>query len=236
VSQCIILLFFLPGTEFVNRQVRTYLQQQNIKIIHPSSEKKAAIVERFNKTFQGLIYRYLTHNQTTTYVDKLARLLQTYNLRQHRTIKMTPEDAELPERQALVLGAHNAHYTKIAGKRKKPKYAVGERVLIKSLPSNRFHRGYQQSFKPEQFEIAEVHTRMPIPMYILKSLNDNELISGGFYAEELQVIKGDVFKVEAVLEERKRGGKRQLLVKWVGFDSSHNSWIDAGDVVRTYQN
>ena len=132
MSQCIILLFFLPGTEFVNRQVRTYLQQQNIKIIHPSSEKKAAIVERFNKTFQGLIYRYLTHNQTTTYVDKLARLLQTYNLRQHRTIKMTPEDAELPERQALVLGAHNAHYTKIAGKRKNPSTQWVNACLLKA--------------------------------------------------------------------------------------------------------
>ena len=149
---------------------------------------------------------------------------------------MTPAEAELPENQARVLNAHNEHFTKIAGKRKKPKYKVGERVLVKSLPSNRFHRGYQQSFNTEQFEIEEVKTNMPIPMYILKSLNNQEVIEGGFYAEELQPIKGDVFKVETVLGERVRRGKKQILVKWVGYNETHNQWIDATNVVENYTN
>lgn len=228
-------IFFDRGPEFVNRIVRLYLQEKNIKFIHPSSEKKAAIIERFNKTLQGLIYRYLTQNQTETYLNRLGFLMISYNSRRHRTVKMAPEDAELPERQHLVLAAHNAHYTKIAGKRKKPKYAVGERVLVKNLPSNRFHRGYHPTFNSEQFEIVSVKTNMPIPMYILKSLNTNEIIEGGFYAEELQPIKGDVFKVETVLGKRRRGGKNQILVKWVGFNDTHNSWIDEGNVAHTFQ-
>lgn len=147
---------------------------------------------------------------------------------------MSPSDAELPQNQASVLAAHNAHYAKIAGKRKKPKFKVGERVLIKSLPTNRFHRSYEKSFRDEQFEVEEVRTRMPIPMYILRSLDDGELISGGFYAEELQRVRGDVYKVEQVLRERRRRGRRELFVKWVGYGEEHNSWIPAENVERTY--
>lgn len=189
-----------------------------------------------NKTLQTLIYKYLTHNQTHTYLDRLEYLVQTYNTRIHRTVKMSPSDAELPQNQAMVLNAHNAHYTKIAGKRKKPKFQVGDHVLVKSLPTNRFHRSYQKSFRDEQFEVAEVKTNMPIPMYILRSLDDGELISGGFYSEELQRIRGDVYKVQEVLRERRRGGRRELFVSWVGFGPEHNSWIPAENVERVYEN
>ena len=163
--------------------------------------------------------------------------MQTYNNRRHRTIKMTPREAEMSENQKLVLSAHNDHYTKIASKRKKPKHAVGEHVLVKSLPTNRFHRGYDRSFRDEHFEIVEVKTNMPIPMYILKSLNTNDIIEGAFYAEELQEVKGNVFKIEKVLRRRKHKGKNQIFVKWLGWDDSHNSWIDAdNDVVTRYEN
>ena len=54
-------------------------------------------------------------------------------------------------------------------------------------------------------------------------------IKGGFYTEELSKTKyPDVYLVEKVL---KRKGKK-LYVKWLGFDSSHNSWINEKDVVK----
>lgn len=227
-------VFFDRGNEFKNRLVRGYLRAEGIQLVHPSSEKKAAIIERFNKTFQTLIYRFLTHNQTETYIHHLDDLLLSYNERKHRTLKyMSPSAAELDHNQAQVLAAHNERYAKIASKRKKPRYKVGDRVLVKSLPTNRFHRGYHHSFRNEHFEIVEVKTRMPIPMYILKSLNQGDVIQGGFYAEELQKIKGEVFKIQ-VLGERMYRGKKQLLVHWIGFDDTHNQWIDETDVVEKY--
>lgn len=220
----------LAGTEFKNKLVTKYLQKEQIKMIHPSSEKKAAIVERCNRTFQGIMYKFLTHYQTSTYLNELQSLVDSYNTRRHRTIKMTPTEGELAENQHSLLQAHNEHFTKISSQRKKNKYVVGERVLIKSLPSSRFHRGYQKSFNDEQFEIVQVKTNMPIPMYILKSLNDGQRVEGGFYAEELQPIKGDVFKME-VLNKRKYRGKNQFFVKWIGYDDTHNQWINEEDLV-----
>ena len=227
-------IFFDRGTEFKNRLVSNYLQSRGIEMVHPSSEKKAAIVERFNKTLQGLMHRYMTENNTKRYHNVISDILISYNNRGHRTLKyMSPLEAEQDDNQELVLNAHNERYSKLANTRIKPKYDVGERVLVKNLPTNRFHRGYQRSFRDEQFEIIEVLTNMPRPRYILKSLNKGDVIKGGWYAEELQPVKGDVFKIE-VLKRRKYKGKQQLFVRWIGFDDTHNQWIDADAVEQTY--
>ncbi|XP_031785817.1 uncharacterized protein LOC116417300 [Nasonia vitripennis] len=49
----------------------------------------------------------------------------------------------------------------------------------------------------------------------------------GFYEQELLKAKyPDVYLVQKVL--KKRG--KQVYVKWLGFDSSHNSWIDKTEI------
>ena len=55
-----------------------------------------------------------------------------------------------------------------------------------------------------------------------------------FYSQELQkVIKdNDVYKVENVLSSRKKAGKKQFLIKWLGYPEKFNSWIDAENIVR----
>ena len=63
-------------------------------------------------------------------------------------------------------------------------------------------------------------------VYYLKDYQ-NELVSGGFYEQELLKVKHpDVYLVEKVI--KKRGD--QVYVKWLGFDNSHNSWIDKNDL------
>jgi hypothetical protein len=65
------------------------------------------------------------------------------------------------------------------------------------------------------------------PYYYLKDSNGEE-IKGTFYEQEMQKTKHpDVLLVEKVL--RKKGDK--VYVKWRGFDSSHNSWVNKDDVV-----
>ena len=53
------------------------------------------MVERFNRTLKGRMYRYFTPNQTKRWVDVLQDLVANYNTSYHRTIKMTPEEAML---------------------------------------------------------------------------------------------------------------------------------------------
>ena len=39
-----------------------------------------------------------------------------------------------------------------------------------------------------------------------------------------------VYKIEKILEEKGRGKNKQYLVKWLNFDTKHNSWIPAKNI------
>lgn len=221
------------GSELKNQHVKRMLQNKGIKLLFPSSPIKAGVVERVNRSLQNLIYKCMTENETRKYVDKLTGLVQTYNARIHRKIKMSPDDAELDVNELAVRDAHNIHYTNVLHKKKKPKYKINDVVRIKLL-GNKFQRGYEEQFSRETFKVVEVKINMPIPMYILQSLNSDEIISGGFYSNELQKIKTDIFKVEKVLKRRIRKGVPQIYVKWLDYDNRHNSWTDEANVTDIY--
>lgn len=62
--------------------------------------------------------------------------------------------------------------------------------------------------------------------HLLQDYN-GEKIKGSFYDHEMVKVKyPDVFLIEKVI--RRKGNK--LLVKWLGFDDSENSWIDKNDL------
>ena len=49
-----------------------------------------------------------------------------------------------------------------------------------------------------------------------------------FYEEELQkVIETDnMYRIERVLKKRKRNGKFQYFVKWMGYPDKFSSWVN----------
>ena len=57
--------------------------------------------------------------------------------------------------------------------------------------------------------------------YVISDLNNNE-ITGTFYVKELQKTNQHEFKIEKVIKIK--GNK--LYVKWKGYDSSFDSWIE----------
>ena len=62
---------------------------------------------------------------------------------------------------------------------------------------------------------------------VINDLNGEEII-GTFYEKELQKTNQQEFRIEKVI--KRKGDK--LYVKWKGYDSSFNSWIDKKDLVR----
>ena len=60
----------------------------------------------------------------------------------------------------------------------------------------------------------------------LKDYQDHP-VSGDLYQQELLKAKyPDIYLVEKVI--KKKGSK--IFVKWLGFDNTHNSWIEKKDI------
>lgn len=221
------------GTEFTNRVFKNFCTENNIKLINPQASIHAAFIERFNRTLQMLIYKYMTDNETNRYIDVLQKLVETYNRRKHRMIGMTPTDAEMNKNnEHLQLNViQSKQHEKI--KRKQPKYKIGSYVRI-AKQKGKFARSYDEQMMREIFKIKSINTSKPIPLYNITNFDGTEDIVGGFYEFELVPIVTSTYRIEKVIKKRKVGGKTQLFVKWKGFGNEHNSWIDEENVERVF--
>jgi hypothetical protein len=69
-------------------------------------------------------------------------------------------------------------------------------------------------------------------VYELEDLN-RKLIHGRFYNEELthvRITKRTTFKIGKILSTSVRRGILEYLVRWKGYDSDFDSWVNAASV------
>ena len=105
---------------------------------------------------------------------------------------------------------------------KNPKSKVGDYVRI-SKYKNIFAKGYTSNCSEEIFVIKKVKNTVPWT-YVINDLNGEKII-GTFYEKELQKTNQQEFRIEKVIKEK--GDK--IYVKWKGYDSLFNGWIDKKD-------
>lgn len=229
------------GTEFRNQQVQDVLASRNVRWEGAIGTSKACMAERANKTLQNLIYKYINNREGHRYIDALPDLVRSYNTRGHRTLKgMSPAEADLPANEAAVAAIHHQRYEKMgrqrASRQRNARFKVGDLVRIKTDPTklSSARRAYAQQFHGEYFRITRINRTLPIPMYYLRSLDTDEHIEGGLYAEHLQRVRGNVWLIERVHRREMRRGVPWIFVKWLWFGPRHSEWIREDAVTRAY--
>ena len=201
------------GTEFYNRQVKTLLETYKVHLYSTFSEKKASICERFNRTLKNNMWKQFSVQGSYKWIRILPELMQCYNNRVHRSIKMKPIDVSIEQEDTLVK-LLNRNKLKF----RKPKFKVGDHVRI-SKYKGIFEKGYTPNWGVEIFTVNAIQKTKPVT-YKIKDYR-NEVLEGCFYEFELIPVKySDMYLVEKIV---KRNGKK-VYVKWLGFDSTHNTW------------
>ena len=106
----------------------------------------------------------------------------------------------------------------------KPYYKVGDNVRITRKKST-FQKGYEQTYSYEVFQISEIKKTYPVT-YGLRDYK-GEAIKGSFYKNELQQvdISNNIWPIGKVVNTRKRSGRTEYLVKFLGYPEAANTWI-----------
>ena len=180
-----------------------------------NNEGKSVVAERFIRTPKSKIYKHMTSVSKNMYIDKLDDIVNEYNNTYHTAIKMKPvvvkdntyinADKEINDRD--------------------PKFKVGDRVRI-SKYKNISAIGYTPNWSEEVFVIKKVKNTVPWT-YVINDLKGEEIM-GTFYEKEWQKTNQEEFRTEKVI--KRKGDK--TYVKWKGYDSSFNSWIDKKDIIK----
>ncbi|XP_070169323.1 uncharacterized protein [Polyergus mexicanus] len=232
------------GKKFYNKDFKKLMEQNKINHYSTYSDKKAAIVERFNRSLKELMWKQFSIQGNYKWVDILPNLLNIYNNRKHRTIGMTPCEAsqrlspkDVSERHLKMCpkcaqkapGRLSPRDTKSEGRLVQgTRFKVGDYVRINKL-KHMFEKGYTPNWSTEIFVIDKVFKNIP-PYYHIKDMKGEE-IKGTFYEQELQKTKipTNIYLVEKIL--KRKGNK--VYVKWLGFDNTHNQWINKKDLITS---
>lgn len=212
------------GKEFYNKPMKKLLANHGINMYSTFTTKKAAICERFNRTLKNKMWKKFSFRGSFKWIDILQPLIVEYNNTKHRTIKMKPNDVKYGDESHLLNTAYRFN-AQLAPLQKKTKFKLGDFVRI-SKYKHIFSKGYTPNWTTEIFKIRKVQQTEP-PTYLLMD-SKGVIIQGSFYNEELLLV-GDpkLYLVEKII--KKNGDK--VFVKWLGFDSSHNCWINESNVL-----
>ena len=216
------------GTEFTNAAVQKYLKGLGVNHFVTQNEKKSNFSERMIRTLKGKLYRYMTQNQTHKYIDVLQDMTNSYNHTTHRSLKRSP--AQASKEKDIILWSQQ--YT--VGKRKKKRkfqHNTGDWVRLSHLRQP-FDRDFHQKWTNELFKITTRKMRQGQPIYTVTDYAGDD-VTGTFYEPEVQSVlveENALYKIDKILKKRKRQGKTEYLVHWLGWPKKYDSWVTSADI------
>ena len=221
------------GREFINKNVYSIFKEFKIKHYIAKGRTKACIVERFNLTLQRLIYQLCRFHNTNKWTSDeiLGKAKKIYLNRKHRTIHMTPSQAEREENASTLRKIYKEKYKKASSetKGKKPKFKIGDQCRISSI-RRPFERGYLQNFTTEVWTVCEVMNNLPLARYRVKD-SQNEILDCILNENELvHYTPKNKYAIHKILKTRHLNGKKQFLVNWLHYDDKFNSWVNEEDL------
>ena len=103
------------------------------------------------------------------------------------------------------------------------RYAIN--IVRISSYKNIFAKSYVPNCSEEVFVIKKVKNTVPWT-YVISDFKGEEIV-GTFYEKAFQKTNQNEFRVEKVIKRK----DDKLYVKWKGYNSSFNSWINKKDIV-----
>ena len=227
------------GGEFISNAFTKMCRENNVELYIAMEPIKCAVIERFNRTFKRLLIQIMEKNNSLRWIDFSRQALDIYHSRRHRTLKMSPDEANEDTNHNKILRENLKRYAKfdrkIYLKNQKPaKYKKGKFVKL-FQKKGAFTKGYVQNVTKEYFEIYYVDRKLSKDRYYLKDLAGDKIL-GSFYEEYLvpfQPSDGAVFKIDPNHKDFKRKNIRgipHIFVKWYGWPTKFNQWVPVNDV------
>ena len=182
------------------------------------------MIERFNRTLKTRIWKSFTANHNREWKDNRPKFISGYNNTVHSKIGIPPANVNKENASEIWMKVYGGNYAMFSI----PNFNVGNTVRLKQYKELiQGGKGLDVNFSPELYIVREVNRGIP-NMYFIKSKIGNKDIPLRFYEQELSFVndkngnKQPIYRIEWIVKKDK---KSRALVKWEGFDDSHNTWI-----------
>jgi len=143
------------GNEFLG-EVNKVLKDYDVKRYKTSTEEfgsknRTSLVERFNRTIQNLMKRYMVANDTLNYIDILPDLVKNYNDTYHVSIKDTPSNIfKHPEKKKFFFDL-----TKPIERETEDEFEIGDWVRHEKQRKTFDKKGFVENYSIKLYQIKE---------------------------------------------------------------------------------
>ena len=243
------------GKEFTGKAFKKVLDENDILHFVAQNETKASFSERQIQTLKMKLTKDIYERQNKEWLSRLQALTLGYNNSVHSSTGMAPSrineknEDEVRFQQYLIRAKRNKtmkirvkkdvkeqQLKKIIFKARKNtkasfKFEPDDLVRVSYL-KDLFSRAYDVNYSHELFRIARAFRRDGLPVYTIKDYSGDS-IKGVFYEQELTAAgepRNGVFKIDKILKSRTLKGKKQSLVKFLGWPNKFNEWIDSSSI------
>uniref|UniRef100_A0A914I583 Integrase catalytic domain-containing protein n=1 Tax=Globodera rostochiensis TaxID=31243 RepID=A0A914I583_GLORO len=177
-------IFSDKGTEFKNRLLKEYFEEQEIEKHEPvHSSVKASIAERAIRNVKQRLYRYFAQKENLNWVDVVQKIVDGINRAPSRVHGMRPIDINFQNAQQV----WKRMYGKQVGN-KRQRFRKDEFVRM-TREKGQFEKGYLPNYGDEILEVDEVLKKVRPVRYKLRD-DKGEKFKGSFYEQELARFNG----------------------------------------------
>lgn len=195
------------------------------KHVSQSDDKKAAVAERYIQVLKRRLYRYLSLNETTRWVDVLPKIVDAVNHTKCRVTGMNPADMNHTNWEPVWKRVYSDCFEH---SHKDKRYVPGTTVRI-DMAKGAFAKGYLPNFSKEVFKVKEVREGKPTT-YALEDQKGEDIL-GKFYAPNLSKARLTTKRIDKVWETRKRRGHTEYYVSWADENPRDREWITESQLI-----
>lgn len=174
------------GSEYISGESKRVYRESGVNHIISKTNAKSFSCEVMIKILKEQLYKYMTLNQTNTWIDVLDLIVRKLNTRKHSATGIEP--AKVTMKHSGEIFSHM--YRRIISKpRPAPKYSVNDLVRISSKRLI-FSKAYKPGYSFEIFRITKIVPSWPVFTYKLTDLEGTPLESS-FIESELSFVEHD---------------------------------------------
>lgn len=247
---------FDSGTEFKG-SVKKWFEDQNIKVVvkKPFRHRQQGIVERRNQIIGKDLFKRMTEEElltghpSTQWTDDLKDVLKKMNTKEKkRKPKKLQNDYQCQGDVCTLLSEGT-------------KVRVALDAPIDVISGKRLHGKFRETdiryeIKPREIKQVIIQPNQP-PLYLVsndqgetdhrQAYTKNQLLPVKANEKQpdsskIRPQKGNKYIVDKIIDKKKEKNKIFYLIKWKGYNDSHNTWepktnliVDTPDLIKEYE-
>lgn len=224
------------GGEYVNNAVKNLTERMGITHFIAYPPNKANYAERAIKTIKKLLYKQMQASGKNQWSDQMLQdTVTAYNARPHSATNLPPAEIDDQDVPSLWFKQKDQMMD-----RTPPPipfvFEINDSVRLEIMKEP-FAKNYKRSFSEQIYYISERYAPYNVQRYRVKTYL-NQPVQGSYLTSELRKVYVDhntQYTIEKILGKRIKNGVRQVKVRWEGYNSDFDSWIDAKEVENLQQ-